>query len=266
MQTRLKKGNQGFILSELFEKSFFSENNIKLKLIKLSDDEIDLNFLGIENPRMFSRRLLHILMFLKQIEFKEKIIDIAPERIGIYCSSNPNLCPLKVIEDRQKEGLTINRSMRLNCNPNHTLVNNGSMLTSHISIQYHIKGPTNFFAEGATTLTGSTLAYQKASFDLRLKIIDLALVICGNFFDDLLSVSNQLKYLESKSKKNYSTTSGLILREAIICSIMDHHSDLDAISISIKNKSKNLMEIKSEHLGLIDTLKTCKYIWGTIHE
>lgn len=266
MITKLKKGTKSFVLSEVFDKSFFKSDDFEFKLVKFADDLVDLNFLGIDNPRMFSRRMLHILMLLKQMQFEKYISNIKTDRIGIYCSSYKHLCPVKVIEAIQNEKISVSKSMRLNCNPNHTLINNGSILSSHISIKYNINGPTNFFEEGAATLLGSVKAYQKATFDLKLNIIDLALVVCGNFFDDFFSTSSQLNHVKFVNKKNKACISDIILKEAIICSIIDHKSNLNEISAFAKNCTENLIISDDESLGVIDVIKSNKYIWSSIHE
>lgn len=250
MKNFVTMGSESFILSDLFNAAFFELDFLSTELIKFSDSGIDLKYLEIENPRMYSRRTLHILTFLKKIGLEKLIKGFSPERIGIYCCSYTYLIPLEVIEARQVSKLSISKSVRLNCSPNFGLIHSGGILPSHISIKYKFKGPTNFFIEGATSQIGAAKAYQKAAFDLKLNKVDLAIVVCANIFDGPMHVSNHLKRIKS---------SGVSLREAISCSLLDASTDFSCLPVNA-NQARGL----NEDLGIVQTLNLKSSVWETV--
>lgn len=244
------------IFSEIPDFDIFEMNCPELKISRFADNEIDLSKLHVDNPRLFSRRVLHIFEHLRKSNLNELIDSYDRGRIGIYCSGYKYVYPQLAFKARQLEGLSINKSIRFNCNPNFFLINNGSMIPSHVSIRYGITGPTNFFDEGIVHQHGPLHAYQKAFIDLKLKLTDLAIVLVTNFYDDPIHVQNQIMNLKNKGVNLLSKLQKeIILNEAIFLSVFNR-TEMPKNFEEIKKDIQANPELKPIYLGALESLKT----------
>lgn len=154
----------------------------KIKLSLLDDALLTCKSKLSENLiRNYSRQVLWIFEILEELNLKEEMLTVDSYRAGIYFGGRGYVTPWDVILARHNEGLSKYKSVRFNYRPLHSLKYNSGITPAHLSIHYGIRGPTNAFIESAYS---AYWAYEKAKMDLNLGVIDLAVVICANVYED----------------------------------------------------------------------------------
>ncbi len=240
-----RKGSLQKTADEYLPTSLNVTDYSKIKLSVLDDSLITCKPKLSDNLiRNYSRQVLWIFEMLEELNLKEALLDVDSNRVGIYFGGRGYVTPWEVFVARNKEGLSRYKAVRFNYRPLHSLKYNSGMTPAHISIHYGIRGPTNAFIEMASS---SYSAYEKAKMDLNLGIIDLAVVICANIFEE------QFHILRGRfTFTNYSKTSPYDI------------VNVEAVSAQLLTKENQSIETfeepKSQYFGYLECLRKDNYL------
>ena len=165
-------------------------DNLAIPYLKL--DEFEIENLIKKNLRLHSRNTNGLIYCLESLDILNQVKKYSNEKVGIYIACErhnldgdlPNFC--QNIND-----LNYFELMREKYNPTYVIKNESGIIPGHLSIYFNLNGPSYTCTSGSYDHL-----IEKATWDLKLGYVEIAIVGVVNIYDDPF----KLIILNSKSK------------------------------------------------------------------